>query len=62
MKIPHRWKKIDDNADAQRNDLNPVTAIQDVLRELMTYAQSNSVFHVNTQRSSAPETMYQRTQ
>jgi len=27
MKILHRWKKIDDNADAQRNDLNPVTAI-----------------------------------
>jgi len=28
----------------------------------MIYAQSNSVFHVNTQRSSAPETVYQRTQ
>jgi len=28
----------------------------------MTYAESNSVFHVNTQRSSAPETVYQRTQ
>jgi len=28
----------------------------------MIYAQSNSVFLVNTQRSSAPETVYQRTQ
>jgi len=28
----------------------------------MTYPQSNSVFHVNTQRNSAPETVYQRTQ
>jgi len=28
----------------------------------MFYAQSNSVFQVNTQRSSAPEAVYQRTQ
>ena len=55
-------EKIDDDADAQRKKLNPVTTIQDVLRELMIYAQSNSVFHVNTQRGSAPEAVYQRTQ
>jgi len=28
----------------------------------MIYAQSNSLFHVITQRGSAPETVYQRTQ
>jgi len=28
----------------------------------MTFAESNSVFHVNTQCNSAPETVYQRTQ
>ena len=61
MKYRSDERKSND-ADAQRNDLNPVTAIQDVLQELKTFAKSNSVFHVNTQRSSAPEAVYQRTQ
>ena len=55
-------KRKSNDADAQRNDFISGNRNLGCATGTYVYAQSNSVFHVNTQRSSAPETVYQRTQ
>jgi len=61
MKIPHGWKEIDDDADAQRNVLGSVTAIWECATGTYDLC-SKQLFCVPRKHtySSAPETVYQR--
>jgi len=60
-----RWKGLTTTLTNQREDLGlgSVTALWECVAGTYDLCLSNSVFHVNTQSSSsAPETVYQRTQ